>query len=98
MIRHVVLMKRRVGVGEAEIAAAKAGLAALRDIVPGIASVGFGPNNSPEGLNQGFDVGFTVDFESAAARDAYLPHPAHQAYVPVVTALAAEVLVFDFEI
>jgi hypothetical protein len=45
---------------------------------PGILSVTCGKDNSPEGLQKGFTHGFTVDFVDAAARDNYLPHPAHQ--------------------
>jgi hypothetical protein len=37
-------------------------------------------NNSPEKLNQGFTHVYQVTFTSAAARDAYLPHPAHKAF------------------
>jgi hypothetical protein len=91
-------MKQRSDAGEAEFEAARKGLEALQSAIPGIIAVGFGQNDSPEGLNQGYDIGFTVDFESATARDHYLPHPAHQAYVPTVQALASNVLVFDFEI
>ena len=91
-------MKQRSAAGEAEIEAARTGLDALKVAIPGIVAVGFGRNDSPEGLNQGYEIGFTVDFDGVAARDRYLPHPAHQAYVPAVQALASEVLVFDFEI
>jgi hypothetical protein len=33
----------------------------------------------PEGLHQGFEDGFTIDFADEAGRDAYLIHPAHKA-------------------
>ncbi len=42
-------------------------------------------------------MGFVITFADAAARDAYLPHPAHVAVQPLVRAVAAEVLVFDLE-
>ena len=38
-----------------------------------------------------------MTFESAAARDIYLPHPDHLAVVPLVHAVAEQVLVFDLE-
>ena len=34
-------------------------------------------NNSPEGKDLGFTHVHLMTFESAAARDAYLPHPEH---------------------
>jgi hypothetical protein len=98
LIRHVVLMKPIENLDPALIAAAREGLAALASEIPGIHALAFGRNNSPEGISRGYELGFTVDFVDAAARDAYLPHPAHEAYIPAVQAIAAEVLVFDFEI
>ena len=39
-----------------------------------------GVNNSPEGKNQGFTHVYSLTFESARARDAYLPHPEHKKF------------------
>lgn len=75
MIRHVVLCRFRPDVNVEAIFAA---LKALQDNIPGILSITAGADNSPEGLQNGFTHGFTVDFVDRAARDAYLPHPAHQ--------------------
>lgn len=75
MIRHCVFC--RFG-ANADITAISAGLKRLKDSIPGILAITFGPNVSPEGLGKGFTHGFTVDFTDAAARDAYLPHPEHQ--------------------
>ena len=79
MIRHVVLFKFRSGVSADERAEIYAGLDALVGQIDGLLSATFGPNISPEGLGQGFNDGFIMDFADAAARDRYLPHPAHQA-------------------
>ena len=79
MIRHVVLFKFRSGVSADERAEIYAGLDALVGQIDGLLSATFGPNVSPEGLGQGFNDGFIMDFVDAAARDRYLPHPAHQA-------------------
>ncbi len=98
MIRHIVLMKPKADLDPAALERARAGLAALPGQIAGIAAFSFGPNNSPEGKTNGFDFGFTIDFVDAAARDDYLPHPAHLAYIPAVIAMASDVLVFDFEI
>lgn len=79
MIRHCVFYKFRTDISAAERAAIHAGLAALVGQIEGLLSAQFGPNVSPEGLGQGFNDGFTMDFIDEAARDRYLPHPAHQA-------------------
>ncbi len=35
-------------------------------------------------MNQGFTHVYVMTFESSAARDAYLPHPAHKAFGDLV--------------
>jgi Stress responsive A/B Barrel Domain len=75
MIRHVVLLKLHNAKNAPQIFAA---LKALQSQIPGIINITTGVDCSPEGLQRGFTHGFTVDFVDAAARDAYLPHPAHQ--------------------
>ncbi len=47
----------------------------------GILSISYGPHNSPEGLNQGFNYGLAIRFENVEARDAYIPHPEHKKVV-----------------
>ena len=79
MIRHCVFFKFRSGVSADERAEIYAGLAALVGEIDGLLAADFGPNISPEGLGQGFNDGFIMDFVDEAARDRYLPHPAHQA-------------------
>ena len=79
MIRHIVLFKLKSGIDTATVEHVFSALKDLAHKVPGIISISAGRDNSPEGLQRGNTHGFTVDFENAAARDAYLPHPAHQA-------------------
>ena len=79
MIRHVVLFKLASGVDETAVAKVFAALNGLAGKIDGIVSISTGLDNSPEGLQRGNTHGFTVDFTDAAARDAYLPRPAHQA-------------------
>jgi Stress responsive A/B Barrel Domain len=75
MIRHTVLIHFKP---DADVPAIFAALKSLQQKIPGIISISTGRDNSPEGLQRGHTHGFTVDFESVAARDAYLPHPEHQ--------------------
>ncbi|WP_297108205.1 Dabb family protein [uncultured Devosia sp.] len=79
MIRHIVLLRFRPEVTAAEKASLYAELESLRELVPGFLDMSHGANASPEGLHQGYTEGFTMDFADAAARDAYLVHPAHKA-------------------
>ena len=78
MIRHVVLFKLKSGVDASTLEQVFSALKELPNKIPGIISISAGHDNSPEGLQRGNTHGFTVDFINAAARDAYLPHPAHQ--------------------
>ena len=80
MIRHIVLLRfppdLRAGVFEDLMGH----LSALRGHLPGILDFQSGVNVSPEtAVEHGNGHGFWVDFEDAAARDAYLEDPAHQA-------------------
>ena len=78
MIRHVVIFKLRAGLGGSVATEIFAALKALKNEIPGIIAVSCGADVSPEGLQRGHTHAFTVDFTNAAARDAYLPHPAHK--------------------
>jgi hypothetical protein len=79
-VRHIVVFKYKAGASEEQIRQVTDAFAALRTKIPGIVSLEHGVNNSPEKLNQGFTHVYQVTFTSAAARDAYLPHPAHKAF------------------
>ena len=79
-VRHIVVFKSKAGASEDQIRQVTEAFAALRTKIPGIVSFEHGVNNSPEKLNQGFTHVYQVTFTNAAARDAYLPHPAHKAF------------------
>ena len=85
MIRHVVLVRFRADVSEAERhghprraarparGPARAGAAEYR-------AFAWGPDVEPRGAPaRAIDAGFTIDFADAAARDAYLVDPGHRA-------------------
>jgi hypothetical protein len=99
MIRHVVLLKLRDASDVPQIFAA---LQSLQSQIPGIIDIRSGKDSSPEGLQRGYTHGFTVDFVDAAARDAYLPHPAHQKVGAMIVGAAEGgldgILVLDWEI
>ena len=97
MIKHIVLFRAREGAAEADIARVLADLRGLVGVIPGLVDCSGGANNSPEGLAKGYTHGFVVTFDSAAARDGYLPHPEHGRVAEGLGPLAEGVLVLDYE-
>ena len=100
MVHHVVLFRFRSDLPEGAVEEVFAELRGFRQSIPGITGFQGGVYNSPEGLAQGFTHGFTMTFADAASRDAYLPHPLHQAVVakllPMLEGGVQGVVAFDF--
>lgn len=100
MLHHVVLFRFRRDLPEGAVESVFEALRALPEAIAGLREFQGGADHSSEGLAQGFTHGFTMLFESEAARDAYLPHPAHQAVVeqllPMLEGGLAGVVAFDF--
>ncbi len=95
-LRHVVLFKFKDGAAEADIRAVENAFRGLAVKIDLIREFEWGTNNSPEGLSQGFTHCFFVTFATAEARDAYLPHPDHKAFVDVLKPVLDKVLVIDY--
>lgn len=68
----------------------------LQNEIDGIENFEYGINSSPEGLNQGLTHAFVLTFHSDAARDAYLPHPAHAAFGTILGPHLDKVTVIDY--
>lgn len=103
MIRHVVLLQFAESTTPETINEIFSGFGGLVHKLSGARTVTYGENVSPEGLDRGYRHGFVIDFDDAAARDAYLEHPDHVAFAEgtVIPALAAgrdSIVVFDYEI
>lgn len=79
-VRHIVVFRFREDATEAQIEQLTEAFRGLQHSIPGILAFEHGRNHSPEGQDQGFDHVYTITFESAEARDIYLPHPEHQAF------------------
>lgn len=79
-VRHVVVFKYKPGATPEQIKQVTDAFRDLKRRIPGVVSFEHGTNNSPEGKNQGFTHVYTLTFESAGARDAYLPHPEHKKF------------------
>jgi hypothetical protein len=96
VLRHVVLFKFIDGVNEESIARIEAAFMELKNKISQIVSIEWGTNVSPEGLSQDFTHCFFVTFHSEADRDAYLPHPDHQAFGSLLSPYLEKVLVVDY--
>ncbi len=96
VVRHVVLFKFKDGAPPDAVRAIEEKFRGLKNRIPGILDFEWGTNVSPEKLDQGFTHCFFVTFPDAKARDAYLPHPAHQEFVGVLKPHLDKVLVVDY--
>lgn len=92
---HVVLVSWRDGEADAAEAVVRPLVVDFPQTIPDVVSVGEGRSTSPEGLEGEFDYALVVTFASPEARDAYLPHPAHQPVAEAIGAHAERVVVFD---
>ncbi len=97
-IQHLVLFKIKRSVTTEKITELFSQLAQLQQLIPGITYFAGGPYSSPEWLNQGYTHGFLMTFESAEARNAYLPHPEHERVKDALLACIDGALAFDFEV
>lgn len=96
MLRHVVMFQFKESSSEADVQKLVDAFRGLPSKISQIADFEYGVNNSPEGLDGGLTHCFLVTFKSEADRDAYLPHPAHKAFVEVLKPHLEKVTVIDY--
>lgn len=97
-VKHIALFKLKAEMTEDQVADVFDQILNATEEIPGIEDYVSGPNNSPEGLNQGYTHGFVITFVDAAARDGYLTHPEHEKIKQLLLANVDGVLAFDFEL
>lgn len=101
-IKHVVFMKIKPEVPPALLAKAMDDLARIKQKLPGFLDFSWGPDASADGLARGFTHGFAITFADAKARDAYLPHPDHEAVklqlIEMLDGGIEGVIVLDWEV
>ena len=95
-LRHIVLCDFLDGITSAKHAELVYEFSQLKHRIPGVRQFEWGPNVSPEGLDDGFTDCFTLTFDDAGARDVYPTHPAHLAFVEQLKPWLDRVLVFDY--
>src|SRR5215217_668156 len=79
-VYHVVSLKFSDSATKEQIKAVEDAFRGLKEKVPGITSLKWGTNVSPEKLNKGFTHCFVLTFAGEKERDVYLTHPDHQAF------------------
>ena len=96
VVRHVVLLKFKDAATAEQVKAVEDKFRALKSRIPQIQDLEWGTNVSPENHAQGFTHCFFLTFRDAAARDAYLPHPAHKEFGASLGPVLDKVLVVDY--
>lgn len=97
-VKHIALLKFKQETAPQQIDELFEALLEVSENVEGVDDYTSGPNSSPENLNQGYSHGFVMTFHDAAARDAYLTHPEHEAFKQKFLPLVESVIVFDFDL
>ena len=96
VLRHAVFFAFNDDATDAQITEVREAFTNLPNEIEEIRGYEWGTNNSPEGLNKGFTHAFFLTFHSEADRDAYLPHPAHQAFGQKLGPVLKDVFVVDY--
>lgn len=95
-LRHVVIFKFKESSTATDIKEVETAFGKLPSEIKEIKGYEWGLNNSPEGLNKGFTHCFLVTFDSEEDREIYLPHPAHKAFIEVLSPHLDDVMVIDY--
>jgi len=102
MIRHIVFIRFKPEISDAEITAIFDELYAIKDKLPGVLSITSGKSESPEQMERGYMHGFVVDFVDWDALQAYQDHPDHKILGGKLVANAVagidDILVFDLPV
>ncbi len=96
VLRHVVMYQFKDTATAEQVQQVVEAFNGLPKKIDAIIGYEAGTNVSPEGKSEGFTHVFVVTFKDEAGRDAYLKHPAHDAYVQVVKDKREKVIVFDY--
>jgi hypothetical protein len=96
VLRHVVLFKFKKSATEEQVQKVVDAFAGLPEKIDAICEFEMGTDVSVENKAKGFTHCFLVTFRDEKGREAYLPHPAHQALVKLVVPIIEDVLVIDY--
>jgi hypothetical protein len=93
---HVVSLKFKDTATPEQIKEVEVAFRALKDKIPGIVSLDWGTNVSPEKHDKGFTHCWVLSFKSDKDRDAYLVHPEHKKFGALLGPVLGDVMVIDF--
>lgn len=96
MIRHMVFIAFHASAAQQQIDAVRYAFLTIPRRVEGVLEVEWGQNDSPEGKNAGFTHAVLMTFADDAARQRYLPHPAHEALKAILTPVLKDIIVLDY--
>lgn len=96
MLRHVVMFQFKSSSSAEDVQGVVDAFRKLPSQIKEIADFEYGTDNSPEKLSGGLTHVFLVTFKSEADRAAYLPHPAHLAFVEVLKPHLEKATVVDY--
>ena len=97
-VKHTVLLKFKTDTTPEQIDQVFSELLDISESIPGIEDYVSGPNNSTQGLSNGYTHALIMTFTDAAARDAYLSNAEHKAFEEKALSLVDSVVVVDFEV
>lgn len=95
-LRHLVLCAFNDGISVQQLALLVREFGALKESIAEIRHFEYGVNSSPEGLNDGYTHCFTLIFDGARERDAYLVAAPHLRFVALLQPWLAKALVLDY--
>ena len=93
---HVVSLKFKPTATPEQIRQVEQSFAVLKEKIPGIVSLKWGTNVSPEKHDKGFTHCFVLTFATEKDRDAYLIHDDHKAFGKGLGPVLGDVFVIDF--
>ncbi|WP_338448749.1 Dabb family protein [Niallia oryzisoli] len=97
MIEHIVLIKFKNELTDAQLDDLIQKTLNLKDYIPGIIDIQQGRNFSNR--SKGYEIALTARLTDRAALENYLPHPKHQELLSHLKELELEdIIVVDFEI
>ncbi|MEJ5365012.1 MAG: Dabb family protein [Desulfosoma sp.] len=94
MIKHVVVMKFKPGIGESDITQLEQGLDRLPGAIPEILSYDFGRDIVHS--ERSFDFALVSSFKDMEALKRYQSHPDHVKVLELVRAMCEQIIAVDF--
>ncbi|WP_395224923.1 Dabb family protein [Salmonella sp. SKLX107313] len=98
MIKHILFLSFRWYASSEEIEYIKSKFIKIPELIPGITSVEWRVNNSPEMTNKSFTHSVELTFDDELSRYRYLGHPDYEALKEAFVPFLKDIAVFDYEI